>query len=116
MMKRKLFVIICLGLFIVSCQKSAGPQLPPDKMRAVLFDLHLAETYSMTLYPDSTRRNVERNLDSLAVFYRSVFKHHNITPAEFEQSLKWYMQNPEDLDTIYTRMIPEMGKLEALYD
>ena len=108
--------ILFIAILFYSCKEKSTASISPEKMQRVLLDIHLAETYSMTLHEDSTRRNSERNLDSLAVFYRSIWKHHNITQQEFEQSLTWYKRNPETLDSIYTAMIPEIIKLEGIYN
>ncbi|HRO42769.1 MAG TPA: DUF4296 domain-containing protein [Flavipsychrobacter sp.] len=115
-MSRKLFAFCSLFILLFSCRQKETAHIAPQQMQQILFDIHLAESYSTALHSDSTKRNTERNLDSLAVFYRSVFQHHNITQQQFEESLDWYKQNPEDLDSIYARLIPEMGKLEAKYD
>jgi len=115
-MRLKYFILGCCCLFAISCGKEESARLPAAQMQKILFDIHLAETYSMSLHKDSTKRNTERNLDSLAVFYASIFKHHKITQEEFEQSLDWYKQNPEELDSIYTNLIPEVSKLESQYD
>ena len=112
-MKQGVFFIAFLSILAVACRQQSQPHLPPDKMQRLLFDIHLAETYSMTLHEDSTKRNVERNQDSLALFYRSIFKHHQITEKEFDESFDWYKQNPEQLDSIYASMISEMSKLEG---
>jgi hypothetical protein len=115
-MKMRFLFVLLVGLVMQSCKQEEAPPLGRAKMQQILFDIHLAEAYSMSLHADTTRRNIERNKDSLAVFYRSVFQHHHITQKEFEQSMRWYLGHPEDLDSVYTRMIPEMSKLEALYN
>ena len=104
-----------MAMFAGSCKQQNDNHLPPGKMPQVLFDIHLAETYSVIVKKDSSNRNTDRNLDSLALFYRSVFRHHNISRQEFVQSLSWYKRHPQELDSIYSRLIPEMSKLEDIY-
>ena len=89
--------------------------LPPAKMQQVLYDIHLAEAYSTMAVKDSTRRRGERNMDSLALYYATIFQHHKLNPAQFQESLQWYKQHPEELDSIYSKMIPDMLKLETKY-
>lgn len=109
------FLLFLFIVLAVSCSKKEREHLPPAQMQAVLYDVHLAEVYSIVLMRDSNNRSTERNPDSLAYFYKSVLHHHNITWAQFEESLKWYEEHPEELDSIYNRMIPEMSKLEGKY-
>ena len=78
-------------------------------------DIHFAEASSVILNKDTTVHKGDKNLDSLAIFYNSVFRHHNISQKEFEESLHWYKQNPEQLDTIYAKLIPEVSKYEGVY-
>lgn len=113
-MRRLVFLLLFSG-FIFSCKETSKPQLSPQKMQQVLLDIHFAEASSVILNKDTTLHSGERNLDSLAIFYSSVFKHHNITAKEFEESLNWYKQNPEELDTVYAKLIPEMSKYEGVY-
>ena len=107
----------CAFLFFVfgcvSCSEQPSSRLTAAKMQRVLYDLHLAEAYSTIVGEDSTHRRNERNKDSLAVYYASILRHHNLTLDEFQQSLQWYKQRPEQLDSVYSKMIPEMLKLEA---
>lgn len=113
-MRRYLLTTALACLLFAACAEKPQTHLPAEQMQRILFDIHLAESFSMRLHEDSSKRSTARNLDSLAVFYRSVFKRHQVTPDQFEQSLKWYLAHPQELDTIYARMIPEMSKLEAI--
>ncbi len=79
-------------------------------------DVHLAEVYSIMIRKDSLHRGNERNHDTLASFYKTVLKHHNISLEDFRQSINWYKLHPEEMDSIYGRMIPEMSTLDALYN
>jgi hypothetical protein len=110
------FISLLLSLLVFSsCSKKEQQHLSSEKMQQIMLDVNLAEAYSAVVKSDSLKPRSERNLDSLAVFYRSVFKHYNVTREEFEQSLEWYKQHPEQLDSVYGQMIPQMSKLEAIY-
>ncbi len=116
-MFRKIIVLgATLGVFFCACKKEREAHLSQERMQQVLLDVHLAETYSMALHPDSIKRNIERNSDSLAAFYLYIFDHHKISRAVFEESLDWYMQHPQELDSIYARMIADIGKFQAAYE
>lgn len=115
-MKNFLIVFLLPAILFFSCNRSADTYLEPEKMQAILLDIQLAEAYSIALKQDSTQRNTIRDYDSLAVFYRSVWKKHGITETEYLQSLRWYKEHPEKLDSIYSRMIPEISRLQGIYD
>ena len=110
-MKQAIFLLLC-SCFIFSCTESNAPHFPPDKMQAILEDLHIAESYSVIVKQDSLRRGSERDYDSLAVYYTAVFKHHNVSYKEFEENLTWYKQHPEELDSVYIRTIDSMVFLQ----
>jgi len=97
-----LFVIAC------SCKPKQEPHLPPDKMQHILTDMHLAEINSMFVY-DSTHQARNKNPDSLALYYNEIFAHYNITKEEFSKSLDWYKLNPEELDSVYSRVITDLS-------
>jgi hypothetical protein len=110
------FIFLALSLTVFgSCSHREQQHLSPEKMEQIMLDINLAEAYSTIVKPDTVKPRQERNLDSLAVFYQSVLKHHGITKEDFEQSLEWYKHNPEQLDSVYADMIPQMSKLEAVY-
>ncbi len=99
-----------------ACSTREQPPLTPEKMQQVLYDIHLAEAYSMQLPKDSNHHNQERNLDSLAAYYQAIFTHYKLTPEGFLQALDWYKKHPEDLDTIYIRMIPQINEEASRYN
>ena len=54
-----------------------------------------------------------KNTDSLAGFYITIFKHYNITPEEFATSLEWYKAHPEELDSMYNKMLPVATRMQV---
>lgn len=103
--------IIFAALLWSSCKKEQ-PHLSTEKMQQVLTDIYMAESYSMTIAQDSTRPGTQKNLDSLARYYREIFKHHNITQQEFVFSMKWYERHPEELDSAFAKMMPRLTRLQ----
>ena len=107
------FVVIAIAVSLSSCHpKGNDAHIPPKQMEKVLLDVHLAETYSAQL-TDSTHKVGEKNADSLAVYYKAIFAKHHITADQFNQSLTWYKNHPEDFDTVYTNMIATAAKWQA---
>jgi hypothetical protein len=45
----------------------------------------------------------------LSVYYQEIFAHHNITQEQFIESLAWYKNHPEELDTLYNNLIPKVA-------
>jgi hypothetical protein len=99
-------------LLFVSCKnkkKDSGDHLPPKLMQQVLLDINLAEAYS-NMVKDSTHKGNTKNLDSLAVYYRDIFAHHKITQQQFDNSMNWYKLHPDDLDTLYSNILPIVNR------
>ena len=110
----RIFLVIILSIVLLpACKEADSPHLPREKMLAVMTDIHMAEVYS-TMVNDSTHKSLNKNMDSLAYYYRSVLKHHNVTEDEFSESLDWYSKNPAELDTVYISIMAEISMLEGV--
>jgi len=70
-----------------------------------LQDVNLAEAYS-TLVKDSVYKGTGKNLDSLAQYYKDIFSHYKITQHQFDESMQWYKRHPDELDTVYSKILP----------
>jgi hypothetical protein len=114
-MKRYLIAAaVCICVAGCGDKKVANTaHLPQDKMEAVLVDLHLAEVYS-SMVSDSLHESRSKDMDSLAVYYKDVFAHHNITREQFEESFEWYRTHPGTLDSSYKQMTITVGRLAGL--
>lgn len=111
----KLILAYFTSLFLFSaCITEPSPPLPPEKMKALLMDVHFAEAYSM-MVTDSLHYLREKNRDSLAVFYNDVLAHHHLTKDEFLDIVDWYRRHPQQLDSVYANMISDMTRLESRY-
>ncbi len=94
-----------------SCQSEEEvPQemIQPEQMKEVLIDLHLAEAWK-------ERRKMAE--DTALIFiksqYEEIFKMHDITRPDFEQSLDYYERHPDFMDEIYQEVINEMSRREG---
>ena len=106
-MHRVLLVLVPI-LLLFGCQHGGGPSdehLPPKLMQKVMMDVNLAETYC-THVQDGVHRGSMKNTDSLSAYYKTIFAHYKITEEEFYNSMEWYKSHPEELDSVYARMIP----------
>ncbi|OSZ81803.1 hypothetical protein CAP35_00610 [Chitinophagaceae bacterium IBVUCB1] len=114
---KKSFAAIFLTVCFTSCKlfsKSNDGVIQPDNMKLILSDLHIAEVYS-SMVNDSLYQVRDKNKDSLAVYYKTVLTHHNITKEQLVQSIKWYKMHPAELDSVYADMITDFSKLESEY-
>lgn len=104
-------IIFCF--ILISCSSKDGSNvIPSEKMEQILIDMHYADTYS-AMAIDTLHAIGSKNNDSLAIFYKSILEHHKVSFEEFNESIKWYKLNPEQLDSVYAAMIPQLSKMES---
>ena len=83
-------------------------------MAKVLTDINIAEVYC-TQVKDSVRRAPNtKDLDSLALYYKDILAHYNITAAQFTGSMKWYKNHPQEMDSLYQDVITSLPSLDSL--
>lgn len=102
-----------LGLISVSCtHNQALPKpallLSEKQMIDLLTDVHVIEA-SMNF-----RRNLGQSMDDRkTVFFDSLFKIYGITPELLEQNLRYYNENPDQMDRIYESVIEKLSALQS---
>ncbi|WP_345078640.1 DUF4296 domain-containing protein [Nemorincola caseinilytica] len=102
------FLLLCGIAGMASCtyfDKSKDNHLPREKMRSILLDLSIAESYS-AIVKDTTRKPGVKSPDSLAAYYKIIFDKHHMTKGTFDSSLAWYKQHPTEFDSLLTSIIP----------
>jgi hypothetical protein len=92
-----------------SNKEDSKDHIGPAKMGRILTDIHFAEAYS-SMVKDSLHKGNAKNIDSLAHFYKSIFAHYNISQQQFDESMEWYRQHPEELDTAYAHVMTDLNK------
>lgn len=108
----RIFLSAFYILFICSC-KGSGPPLPREKMEKVMLDVQLAEVYSSLMPQDSAAKaTTAKNNDSLAIFYKEILAHHQVTAADFITSLDWYRAHPDELDSVFGKSIKVLDQWE----
>ncbi len=113
---RRIGILVALCILMVSCDnKQSKPPVPVEKMRAVTMDLHTAEYYSQYVKTVSGYHALEKNTDSLAIYYVAILKHHKMSLAEYQEAMDWYIQHPKFLDSLYSEMITRASELKAKY-
>lgn len=118
---RLVFVIIAaIGLTsTLACNRDpvqqSKPPVAPELMEQILFDLQVADVYSTMLQPDSLPQVNVKNKDSLAVYYRDILSHYNMTEEELATAMQWYSEHPAELETIYGNLQARFTELGSQY-
>jgi hypothetical protein len=107
--------ITCLGfgfaMMLVACSRMPRGIIPEKKMKDVLVDMQIAEEMVKTdpaVFPGNEEKNA---------LYRSVFRKHSVTEAEYDSSLIWYGKHLDTYMRIYKSALGEVQKrIEALDD
>ncbi|WKK74506.2 DUF4296 domain-containing protein [Marivirga salinae] len=108
---RKLIYIIAI-LTIVSCSgKEDRPKgvISHEKMALILSDIYLAE-YKAThidLKNDSAK-------EVLRHYELKIFEDHNTNDSIYKESFKYYLENPDQLETIYDIVIDTVSLREQV--
>ncbi|TZF84461.1 DUF4296 domain-containing protein [Pedobacter sp. BS3] len=105
---RRLIVLFLLVNFIISCSsdRTPGGIMKQKQMTDLLVDIHLADGYLMQLNTDSANK-VAPSL------YGTVFKKHGTDSLRFVNSLKYYSEKPDILDTIYKQVSSRIDKMQS---
>jgi len=100
-----------LLLVIAGCQ----PKIPvdiiqPQKIRKVLYDIHVVEGYTTTIpHPDSMKK-------VSATYYKGVYKKFGIDSALYTKSMDFYFNHPDMLSTIYIDVTAALQKSKDSVD
>jgi hypothetical protein len=81
--------------------------IPENKMAEIFVDVHILEA-TLNINAGSVGKDTigrKLNLD--------IFKKHNITKAQYEESYKFYTENPDALMEVYDIVLQELSKLQA---
>jgi len=89
-------------------EKIPSDLLQPDKMTAIMIDLHIAEgkTTVRGLHSDSTKL-------LFRVYEDSILIKHKVSRDKFEESYKYYSTHMEALDHLYASIVDSLSLREA---
>ena len=104
--------IIALSFFLVlsfGCNDEKviipGNIIPRDKMLLVMTDVHLVESLIIQGHTLSDK--------SPEAYYEGIYKNHNITKEQFEESYSFYVDHPELFDEIYSEILIKLSEQQA---
>jgi hypothetical protein len=109
-MKKMLIFILSLPLFSCGGDKKQvtipSNVLSQAKMTRVITDIHIAEAeMNMNALPDSTSKT--------PISFQKIFDKDTITKQQYEESLNFYIDNPQLLDSVYTQVLNELSKMQG---
>lgn len=116
MKSRLLNLSVCCLLSIIllfSCNEKTVPipdhVIPKDSMASIITDVQLLEAMKM-------KANINDSflIDSILFQYALIFKKHNISQEQFEQSFEFYRSHPALLEEIYEMTINEISAMQAI--
>ncbi len=109
----KTLLILLLLTTLAACNEAAqkpSGMLPDEEMVEVLVALHLAEARAdLLLIP---RDSITPLLEAR---YAEIFAEKNIDSAAFNRSFAYYERNPEQMDSLYQKVIDNLVENEAKY-
>ena len=100
--------ILCVTF--LSCG-SPQKNIPNDILSENIFidllkDIHLAEAK----FDLHKTKGMENAKNELAHNYSTIYETHEITPDDFDKTLDYYAQHPEQLEKIYTSVLEQLTK------
>jgi len=111
---KSLSFILCLILIGCGNQQKETPQdiLSENIFINLLKDIHLAEA-KFELHKTKGMDNAK---NELAHNYKTIYKIHEVSPDDFDKTLDYYAQHPEQLEKIYTRVLEQLRKDRTILD
>ena len=108
----KNLIALCICLVLVACadEKNTVPEniLPVQKMSEVMVDVNLLEA--------SLGQNINTGIKVDSVNSKisfEVFKKHNITEEQYQESFDYYLQHLDSLDKIYELVLIDLSEMQA---
>ena len=90
-------ILICLLLGVVSCKPSLpGDVLSKGKMADILYDYHVALSMAHSADGGDTGQSI--------TYREAVLRKHDVTSAEFDSSMVYYMRHTELLEDVYKEL------------
>lgn len=105
---------MCLILLSCGAPKTKIPQdiLSENSFIDLLKDIHLAEAKFELL----KTKGMENAKNELAHNYSAIYETHQITAYDFDKTIDYYAQHPEQLEKIYTRVLEQLTKDRTILD
>ncbi len=115
MLNKFWFCVFLVCLISCSDNKSISipdDVLPKDKMAAVMVDLHLLEASINVTGVGPRNGDIDFPGKSIPLDI-NVLKNNNITKVQFEDSFRFYTNNPQLLSEVYQLVLNDLSKMQA---
>jgi hypothetical protein len=113
-MRNIIYIFIAL-VFVVSCRSESKEStstssliLQKDTFISVMTDFRLAE--SAIRHMISLGEKPEKMTQ---YYYSFMLKKHKISMNDFNASLKYYSQNPKEMDEIYNKVVVRLSEIQS---
>jgi hypothetical protein len=114
---RSLKILLASMMLLVACNSESGKTADPDAngripqktLENILYDMQLADVYSLSVRADSTQNFGQKNQDSLARYYNEIFAHYGVKYEQFSKTIEWYKEHPAQFDTVYQNVLNKMS-------
>ncbi|WP_297337180.1 DUF4296 domain-containing protein [Algoriphagus sp.] len=103
-MKNYLALVLTI-FYLISCSEKESIEgvLSEDKMVTVLVDIHLTEGIASAMpVPYDSSQTLYKLME------RDVFLKHEVSDSVFNESMRYYLQYPDQMDRIYARVIDSL--------
>lgn len=115
-MKKLKYIIVALALIVIAaCGNGNKPQekrpddiIPKAKMIDLMVDMYIIESAN-------NMRMMDRDTlkPSYGDFFATTMEKYDVTLDEFERSLQYYSEKPEDINEIYDETLERLSKMES---
>jgi hypothetical protein len=108
---------LLLVLLLSSCNGSNDvPEgmdiIPARKLELILYDMQLADVYSLSVRADTTKNYGVKNQDSLSRYYNEILAHHGAGYDQFKKTIDWYKEHPAAFDSVYQNVLNKFSAEE----
>lgn len=94
-------LVMAFVMAVISCKPSAPSGIiQPDVMEDLLYDYHLADAMAYSAEGDCNQ--------NLIAYHTAVFKKYDVTSAEFDSSMVYYMRHTSQLHDMYEKIAQRM--------
>lgn len=103
-MRRFICGLMAMVALVACKQKMPSNIIAPDKMKNILYDIHVTDGYISTIaMPDSSKKVA-------AAYYKGIYKKFGIDSAKYAESMNYYYKHPQDLDKMYKSIAQRLAK------
>jgi hypothetical protein len=107
-------IIFCVIFLGCGATKTETPKdiLSENSFIFLLKDIHLAEAK----FELHKTKGMENAKSELAHNYSSIYKTHGVTEKDFDKTIDYYAQHPEQLEKIFTGVLEQLKKDRTILD